>query len=314
MILCFSVIIMVKVYSIAGRRECIPTIEPSSRDVTPAIIEAEHSYSSVTNGNPYSKDPVSVGSVRLDETTKSGVIAVKVSRSYVQNVTFAYNETHVCSSAQLQLETDICSAGYIGACDNKTSTCDSVCFSATDFYSRHTLRLFKSLTKSFSLGRWTMSDYVDIYTVPNKEVECFYSSTSYRRWSHNTGPYENLQKMKCPVGERCRITIGKYMLSDPITTFVGCEKDGNQYNGCEEGCKWRKYHRSPDGERVNWANMCRYCCHEDLCNDPYKCKGLQCDFTPTVPPDVNIAYQTSRNTIVQVFCSLTVILVYYVIM
>lgn len=273
--------------------ECNASISRSQTAELPQVLlKAEHSYSSVTNGNPYSKEPKFVGSVNLGGNVTSASLKVEVTNSHLQTVTFAYNGTHICSSAQLRLETDTCWAGSSSGCFNKTNTCDDVCFRAKDFYERHTLRLFRSSKASSSIGKWSMSDYVTVYTTPSKQLMCFYGAESYENWDNRPASYPSLTKMLCPTGQRCRVTTGKYMLSSPIETFIGCETDSNQYGGCEEGCSWRKYHQSPSGSRKQWAHMCKYCCSENLCNDPFKCKNLNCDLSldSSSEPPPNIAY------------------------
>ena len=279
--------------------ECIASIAQSQTTDLPSIIlEAVHSYSSVTNGRPYSKGPTPVGSVHLGANISSSTISVDVTDSHTQKVTFAYNGSHVCSSAQLRLEKDTCWAGSTIGCFNKTNACDSVCFPATDFYKRHTLRLFNSYKSSSSIGTWTMSDYVSLYTIPNKQIMCFHGNESYKRFEHQPIEYPNLERLICPTGQRCRVTTGKYMYSSAFETFIGCEKDEAQYDGCEGGCQYLQYHRSPSGDRVRWVHMCRYCCTQDLCNNPYKCKGLECDLSSApVEPKINSACSYKRHHI-----------------
>ena len=282
--------------------ECNASVSMSqSMDLPEIMVRAEHLYSSVTNGSPYSKGPNPAGDVRLGGNVTFGSLKVDVTNSLLQTVTFAYNGTHICSSAQQRLEKDTCWAGSSTGCFNKTNTCDSVCFRANDLFERHTLKLFGSNKASSGIGTWSMSDYLRIYTAPANQLTCHYGAESYQHWKHWTDKptYPNLTKMKCPIGQRCRVTVGQYMLSDPIQTFIGCETDSNQFGGCEEGCKWRKDHLAPSGRRENWAHMCKYCCFEDLCNNPFKCKNLDCNLTSIL----DSSSETPRNTATSVLDS-----------
>ena len=223
-------------------------------------------------------DVVVVGT-QLNSSKTTGSFQFEVSRSRTQTLNFAYNGTHICSSAQLRLELDTCwGGGSSGSCYNKTNACDSVCFRSTDFYKRHKLRLFRSFKSSYDIGEWEENDYASIYTMPYKQTTCYHGNDSYENWDYkdSIASYPNLQKMVCPLGQRCRISTGKVMYSDPITTYVGCERDENQYDGCEGGCSILEYHRSPSGGSSRWVEMCKYCCTGELCNDPYKCKGTKC--------------------------------------
>ena len=220
-----------------------------------------------------------VAGTQLNSTETTGSFRFDVSRSRTQTIKFAYNGTHICSSAQLRLETDTCWAGSSPGCYNKTNACDSMCFLSTDYYKRHRLRLFRSYKSSYDIGTWEENDYAALYTMPAKQITCYHGNESYTNWDYSDSivSYPNLQKMVCPVGQRCRISTGKVMYSDPITTYVGCERDENQYDGCEGGCSILEYHRSPGGGSSRWVELCKYCCTESLCNDPYKCKGTKCD-------------------------------------
>ena len=250
--------------------ECNATVSgPDSVDLPEIMVRAEHLYSSVTKGSPYSKGPNPAGDVRLGGNETSGS----------QTITFAYNGTVVCASGQKRWEYDTCWAGSSTGCFNETNMCDSVCFRAKDFFVRHSLTLFDRKRSSSSIGTWSMTDYVRLYTAPAHQLTCHYSTEIYRHWPNRGTEYPNLTTMKCPIGQRCRITIGQYILPDPMQTFIGCETDSNHFDGCDEGCTWRKYHYAPNGRRENWAHMCKYCCSEDLCNNPLKCKNLNCNLT-----------------------------------
>lgn len=276
---CFVLIVNNKFSEVLSEEpvECIPAIEESQTlDLEPIIVVAEHLYSSVTNGRPYSKGPSVVGNLHLGGNVTTTSFSVSVSRSNVQKVTIAYNGTHVCSSAQLRLEKDTCWAGSSTGCNNMTNACDSVCFPSKSFYKKHTLRLFDSVTSSYSIGTWTMSDYLTLYSTPSKELTCFHRNDSYRRWTNFDKPpsYPGLDKIKCPVGQRCRVTTGKEMYSSPLEIFVGCERDSNQFDGCDESCSYHEKYKDD-----KWVLVCKHCCMEDLCNDPYKCKGSECDLS-----------------------------------
>lgn len=290
--------------------DCNATISMSlTMDSPEILVRAEHLYSSVTNGSPYSKGPNPAGDVRLGGNVTFGSLKVEVTDSLLQTVTFAYNGTHICSSAQKRFEKDTCWAGSSTGCFNETNTCDSVCFQSEDLFKRHTLTLFDRTRASSSLGRWSMSDYLKIYTAPAHQLTCHYSSNIYEHWPHwpDKPTYPDLTQITCPIGQRCRVTIGQYMLSNPVQTFIGCETDSNQFDGCEEGCSWRQYHYSPSGRRENWAHMCKYCCSENLCNNPIKCKNLDCNLTSVIDSATEsvIDSTTPRNSADSFVCRLS---------
>ena len=262
----------------------VSILDSGKQDLPQIVIKAEHLYSSVTNGSPYSKEPELVKIVRLGGTDTFASFNVTVDSSLTQTVTVAYNGTHICSSAQLRLVKDTCWAGSGPGCNNKTNTCDHMCFSSEDFYKRHSLRLFRSQKASSSIGTWSQSHYVSLLAMPNKPLTCYYGNETYSKFDYQPNSFPDLKQVQCSVGERCRVTTGQNpAVSFAYKTYVGCETDSNQYDGCEEGCSFRKYHLSPSGRKVQWKHMCKYCCSESLCNNPYKCKNLDCDLSSDIP-------------------------------
>jgi len=293
--------------------ECNATLDETTEDSLPSVkLNIEHLYSSVTNGVPYSKAPSMVPGVTFGGNISSYVVSVTVSRSNTQKITFAYNGSHICASAQLRLETDICWSGSSTGCNNKTTTCDSTCFLSNEFYERHTLKLFDSLTSSYSIGTWTMSDWLSVYTTSNKQLECFHRNEGFYRFESSEFIKEpNLTRVTCPIGQRCRISIGKVFISSNPKAFVGCERDSGHYDGCEKGCS--TWQRSPTtGYSERWAAMCRYCCNENLCNMPVKCSNLNCDLTSTLT-GTDMSNSSHRNIGNHVYFVLVLYLIYSLI-
>ena len=279
-------ILIVTPWSVLGAKlECNVSIDAASAEELPPIIfEAEHFYGSNTNGESYKRTPAVVGSVRLDGTKRSDYFIVDASNSNKQKVKFDYNGTHICSTPQLRLETDTCWMHSEPGCYNKTNACNSLCFPSTQYYRRHRLKVFRSLTSSGDIGTWEMGDDVSLYTMPYKRLLCLHGNDSFTHWADSSSPaqYPNLEKVTCPPGHRCRITTGKESYASPIQTYVGCERDSRQYDGCEGGCTVLEWHKSPDGGSKRWVNMCKYCCLEPLCNNPVKCSNLKCDLSASL--------------------------------
>ncbi|CAG2199564.1 unnamed protein product [Mytilus edulis] len=262
--------------------ECNATFDKTTKTSLPSVLlSIEHLFHSVTNSEPYSSSPKIVPGVTFGGNISSYAVSVTVSRSYRQKITFAYNGSHICATAQHRLETDTCWGRSSTGCYNKTTTCDSTCFLSNEYYKRHTINLFDSLTSSSSFGTWTESDWLSMYTTSNKQLECFHRDEGFYRFENNQYLEEpNLPRVTCPIGQRCRITLGKYLPSSFPKAYVGCEKDNGHYDGNEqehEECS--TWQTSPDGNRIRWALMCKYCCNESLCNNPMKCCNLDCDQT-----------------------------------
>lgn len=274
--------------------QCNATVDETTETSLPfVILNIEHLYSSVTNGVPYSKAPSIVPGVTFGGNISSYAVSVAVSRSNTQKITFAYNGSHICASAQLRLETDTCWSGSSTGCNTKTTTCDSTCFLSNEFYERHTVKLFDSLTSSSSIGTWTMSDWLSLYTTSNKQLECFHRNEGFYRFENSQYFKEpNLTRVTCPIGQRCRITLGKVVPSSSPKAYVGCERDNGHYDGCEQGCS--TWQRSPSGYRERWAAMCRYCCNESLCNNPVKCSNLDCDLSSALTEN-DVSNLSHRN-------------------
>ena len=106
-LLCYSIIMSeTSAYETTG---CNVSIEQSKHaDIPPVILESEQSYYSNTNGKSFRRVPKFVGSIQLNASIDSGSFRFEVSRLRTHTVMFAYNGTHICSSAQLRLETDTC--------------------------------------------------------------------------------------------------------------------------------------------------------------------------------------------------------------
>lgn len=318
-IFCTLVLVHVNVFAVCSTTadvppiECNTTVDETTETSLPFVkLNIEHLYSSVTNGVPYSSAPKIVPGVTFGGNISSYVVSVTVSRSNTQKITFAYNGSHICASAQLRLETDTCWSGSSTGCNNKTTTCDSTCFLSNEFYERHTLKLFDSITSSYSIGTWTMSDWLSVYTTSNKQLECFHRDEGFYRFENSEYIKEtNLTRVTCPIGQRCRISIGKVLPSSIPKAYVGCERDSGHYDGCEKGCS--TWQRSPTtGYRERWGAMCIYCCNEDLCNSPVKCSNLNCDLTSTLTEN-DMSNLSHRNIGNHVYFVLVLYLIYSLI-
>lgn len=277
--------------------DCQPNMVAYVSDDIPEIeVAAEHKHRSITNGLPYG--PVNKASTTITMNSKNTHVRTvfQASRGNIQNVTIAYNGSHICAASQFLIDIEIASK------TNITTVCDSTCFLASQKYKVHTLQIFKSFTSSTSIGEWQMFDYVEIYTkeILNKELSCYYLRNGYDvfRDEYFVAPTPNVTK--CPIGQRCRISVGKYTVSSFPKVFVGCETDKiHEYDGCKEGCTSRQVR--PDGYIVNWATMCRYCCSKDFCNSPQKCNGVTCDLQKTLEPNLGTMLMSSVSVMQVLF-------------
>lgn len=243
-------------------------------EMSALVVFVEHVYSSVTNGQPYGKK-TRIGKFILNNAKHSASQKIRVSRSNTQTLTFAYNGTHVCAAAEYLLEYEPLYRGK-----NVTNACDSICFLAHNYGTRHTIRLFRSETSDIEIGTWSMSDYATLYTSIGNNLNCYYGNESFP-WLDDERSRRNLKlnSTKCPVGEQCRVTIAQKSFSSTRLIYVGCELDSTQFNGCTGKCDYLKKQRSPSGSYDTWVHMCKYCCKTEFCNFPSKCDKYSCNFS-----------------------------------
>lgn len=262
---------------------CHPNITYGSLDTDLPLISVniDRMHSSRFNGIPYTSAPKFITTLTLGGNVSTGSVDVEASRGNVLKLTVGYNGSHVCAASQFRIEKDTCWMFYAPNCSGKLSICDSECFPANNYYKQYAILIYHGLTASASIGQWTMTDMVYLHTAPAKQVTCFYKADGYDLIdpSSNASVDPQLTQVLCPIGQRCRVSIGRRYSSDPWPkVYVGCEKDLKHYDSCPKQCSYQE--QSPTTRyQERWDKMCKYCCNEDLCNSPTKCNNkLECAF------------------------------------